>query len=568
MVFEKIRKAFQKNTSGFIAAGLAISASLVFLPLVIISINQVVKNGEKKFTELEVIRFENLILDEINQTSRTLGDWSNWNDTYQFAKKPNQDYIDNNLFADTFINLDLNSIIVLNQSHQIVYAEFFDDETQTIADSPIDFSSLLIAYPELSDMDAPEGYKGLAYFQEQVMIIASNPILTSLNEGPPQGNIIFVKIFDTHRISNLSAITLRNLGIFSIETPPKDFPTLPEPSILKDSVLVIPKNINTITGYKYLTDLKNHPAIVLQVENPRDLFLQGRSTKIIVISILLVLILLLSIIAFNFTNSILNAREHRKEEETAHKLLESTRQNAIELEKRVIERTRELEIKNKDLETFNYTVSHDLKSPLRGISGYSTLLISEHADQLDPQGKVYLQNIVNAAQRMNLLIEDLLSYTKSDRKDIIKTNVDLGNLIDNLLLEYSENLSKRNISIKKNLDCQTVFVDREGITLVLRNLLDNAMKFTQSNPNPKIVIGCTETLKGATFSISDNGVGFDLKFHDKIFDIFQRLHLAEDYPGTGVGLALVKKTMERLGGKVYAESQIGVGSTFYVEIPQ
>jgi len=568
MVFTKIKLVLQKNTSLLIALGLAAIVSLVILPFVIISINQVVKNGENKFTELEVLRAENLIQDEINRTSRNLGDWSNWNDTYQFAQNANQDFIENNLFAGTYINLNLNSIMVLNKDHQIIYAQYFDDNTQTITDSPFDFSSLLVDYPELTDMDAAEGYKGLAYFQGQIMIVASNPILTSINEGPTQGNIIFIKMLNEYKLSDLSAITLRNLKIYSIETLPTDSPAIPESSILKEDVFVFPKSINTITGYKYLSDLKNKPVIILQVENPRDLFLQGRSTKVIVISILVVLILLLSIIVFYFTKSILIEREHRKEEDVAHKLLESTQQNAIELEKRVIERTRELEIKNKDLETFNYTVSHDLKSPLRGISGYSTLLISDHADQLDPQGKVYLQNIINAAQRMNLLIEDLLSYTKTERKDIIKTSVDLGNLIDKLLLEYSENLSKRKITIARQLDCQTVLVDREGITVALRNLLDNAVKFTQSNPDPKITIGCKEIQNRTVISVSDNGVGFDLKFYDKIFDIFQRLHLHEDYPGTGVGLALVKKTMERMGGKVYAESQIGVGSTFYLEISQ
>ncbi|MBA4383112.1 MAG: hypothetical protein C0410_00095 [Anaerolinea sp.] len=567
MVFEKIRNTLQKNTSVLIAVGLGISVSLVILPLVIISINQVVKNGEKKYTELEVIRVENLLQYEINRTSNTLSDWSNWNDTYLFAEKSNQDYIDNNLSAATYINLDVNSIIVLNKSHQIIYAEYFDDDTQTIIDSPVDFSLLLAAYPELSDMNAPEGYKGLANFQGHVMVIASNPILTSLNEGPPQGNIVFIKMLDEHRIGVLSTITLRNLEIYSVETPLKDAPTIPEQIILKDNVFVFPSNINSITGYKYLSDLRSSPNIVLQVENPRDLYLQGRSTKVIVISILMVLILLLSIIAFYFTHSILNEREHRKEEETATKLLESARQNAIELEKRVIERTRELELKNKDMETFNYTVSHDLKSPLRGISGYSNLLINDHANQLDPTGMDYLRKINDSAHRMDQLIQDLLVYTKANRNEINKIEVNLNALFDTLLLEYEEEISKRNIAIVKNLNCEHLLIDREGFTLVLRNLLDNAFKFTKANPNPKILLGCAKNEKNAVLSISDNGVGFDLKFQEKIFDIFQRLNQSEEYPGTGIGLALVKKTMERLGGKVYAESQVGVGSTFYVEIP-
>lgn len=567
MIFDKLKEVLQKNTSALIAAGLGIVVSLVILPVVIISINQVVINGENRFTELEIIRVKNLIQNEIDRTSLALGDWSNWNDTYQFTKDQNQEYVENNLYDETYQNLDLNSILILDATHQIVYGEYFDNETQSIGDPPIDFSSLIFEYPELTDMNRSEGYKGLAHYQGFVMIIASNPILTSLNKGPTQGNIIFIKMLDDQRITNLSKITLRNLGIYSTETPLTDLPAIPEPSILKDSVYVIPKNEAIITGYTYLSDLQNKPIILLQVDNPRDLYLQGRTTKVIIIAILIALIMFLSIIAFYFTQSVLNARELRKEEETSAKLLESTRRNAIELEKRVIERTRELEIKNHDLETFNYTVSHDLKSPLRGISGYSSLLINDHAQQLDAKGLDYLQKITDSAQRMDLLIQGLLSYTKTNRNEIIKIDVDLNSLFDSLLLEYAEEISKRKILIVKNLECDHLLIDREGITLVLRNLMDNALKFTIAKADPKISFDCKMNEKNALISISDNGVGFDLQFHEKIFDIFQRLHESEEYPGTGIGLALVKKTMERFGGKVYAESQIGVGSTFYLEIP-
>ncbi|PKN97616.1 MAG: hypothetical protein CVU42_15090 [Chloroflexi bacterium HGW-Chloroflexi-4] len=567
MAINKIRKFLQKNTSALIAIGLGVTVSLVIFPLVILSINQVVKNGENKFTEQEVIRVENLIQDEINRNSRSLGDWSNWNDTYQFAVNQNQDYIVNNLFDETYKNLNLNAIIILNSSQEIIYGEYYDDETQSITESPVDFTSLIKTYPDLADMNLPEGYKGLAYTQGQVMIVASNPILTSLNEGPPRGKIIFIKLMNNQRINNYSKISLRDIGIYYVDSDLIESLPIPAPTILKDKVFVHPKNDDLITGYTYLPDLQNQPVILLQVDNTRDLYQQGRTTKGIIIVVLSVLILFLSIIAFFFTRGVLNAREHRKEEETSAKLLESTRQNAIELEKRVIERTRELELKNKDMETFNYTVSHDLKSPLRGISGYSNLLIKDHANQLDATGMDYLRKINDSAHRMDQLIQDLLVYTKTNRNEIIKIELDLNNLFNTLLLEYEDEISTRKIEIVKNLECELLHVDREGLTLVLRNLLDNALKFTKANPNPKIEFGCTSNEEYAVISISDNGVGFDLKYQDKIFDIFQRLNQSENYPGTGIGLALVKKTMERFGGKIYAESQIGVGSTFYLEIP-
>ena len=550
-----------------IAASLGIIVSLVILPLVIVSINLVVKNGEQKFTEQEVIRVENIIRDEIDRTSRTLGDWSNWNDTYEFAVIQNQDFVENNLFADTFINLDINAIVILDKSHQIIYANYFDDDSQSITNSPIDFSLLIKEYPELTDTNTLGGYKGLASLQDQLMIIASNPILTSLNEGPPTGNIIFIKTLSDHRINDISKITLRQLGINPVSTSFMEEFKIPAPSMLNDGIYVVPKSTEIITGYKYLADLHHTPILVLHVDNPRDLYLQGRTTKIIVIVILAVLILFISIITFFLYNHLMEAREHRKEDEIAAEKLESARLNAIELEKRVLERTRELEIKNKDLETFNYTVSHDLKSPLRGISGYSNLLINDHANQLDSTGMDYLVKINASAFRMDQLIQDLLTYTKTNRDQITKTKVSLDELCDTLLLEYEEEILNRNIVITKDFDCESLFIDRDGIALVLRNLLDNAIKFTKNNSNPNIAFKCKTDESKATISISDNGVGFDSKFHKQIFDIFERLHLAEEYPGTGIGLALVKKTMERFGGNVYAESQIGVGSTFYLEIP-
>ena len=238
-------------------------------------------------------------------------------------------------------------------------------------------------------------------------------------------------------------------------------------------------------------------------------------------------------------------------------------------EKRVIERTKELEIKNKDLETFNTTVSHDLKSPLREISSYTSLLLSEHAaQQLDEEGLSYLQHLVGGTERMNVLIENLLLYTKTERQNIKKTDINISDLIDDLLLDYSEEIAKRKIRVHKNLECENLFIDRDAITLVVSNLLDNAIKFhPDHNSAPEITLHSKVSEGFCIVSISDNGIGFDIRFHDKIFEIFQRLHLVEEYAGTGIGLALVKKTMERLGGRVYATSEIGVGSTFYLEIP-
>lgn len=248
-------------------------------------------------------------------------------------------------------------------------------------------------------------------------------------------------------------------------------------------------------------------------------------------------------------------------------LFEKLRINAAELEKRVDERTKELQLKNKELETFTYTVSHDLKAPLRGISGYSTLLMEDHADQLDDEGKRYLNNLVSSTERMNLLIEDLLSYSRIERREIKKTNVNLNELLDKIIVEYQPEITSGNLHFKKEIEYDTLFTDTEAITQALRNIIDNAVKFTKDRENPEILIQCSKLEDHILISIEDNGIGFDMKYYDKIFEIFQRLHLSENYPGTGVGLAVVRKAVERLGGKIWAVSELGVGSTFFMELP-
>jgi PAS domain S-box-containing protein len=248
-------------------------------------------------------------------------------------------------------------------------------------------------------------------------------------------------------------------------------------------------------------------------------------------------------------------------------LFEKIRQNANELEKKVDERTKELKLKNKELETFTYTVSHDLKAPLRGISGYATLLKEDYSNQLDSEARRYLENLVNSTERMSQLIEDLLAYSRVERREIKKTNINLDMLVEKITEEYKHGVVTGKLNFKKEIEYGTVFTDEEALNQALRNLIDNAVKFTREQSDPEIWIRSTKLEDHCLISIEDNGIGFDMKYYDKIFEIFQRLHLSEDYPGTGIGLAVVRKAVERLGGKIWAVSQPGEGSTFFMELP-
>ncbi len=238
----------------------------------------------------------------------------------------------------------------------------------------------------------------------------------------------------------------------------------------------------------------------------------------------------------------------------------------VELEARVATRTAELAALNKELESFSYTVSHDLRAPLRSIDGFGRLLEQDYADRLDDAGRDYILRMRRAAQRLAQLIDDLLELTRLDRADIRPAEIDLSALAAEIVEELRQGAPQRRIgvSIETGLVARG---DPQLVRIVLQNLLDNAWKYTGKVEDARVRFGCERADWECVYFVRDNGVGFDMAFADKLFAPFQRLHSTHDFEGTGVGLASVARIIKRHGGSIWAESVPGQGATFRFTLP-
>jgi two-component system, sensor histidine kinase and response regulator len=237
-----------------------------------------------------------------------------------------------------------------------------------------------------------------------------------------------------------------------------------------------------------------------------------------------------------------------------------------ELERRLQQRGAELEAANKELESFSYSVSHDLQAPVRAISGFSNILLEDFSSQMPVEAQVILGKVAGSAGRMGQLIKDLLAFSRLGRQPLSKRTVDMAALVQEVADDLIQREPGRRIELRvaELPDC---LGDPSLLKQVFINLLSNALKFTRQREQAKIEVGCRTENGERVYFILDNGVGFDMRYAEKLFGVFQRLHKADEFEGTGVGLSIVGRIIQRHGGRIWADAEVDKGATFHFVLP-
>jgi len=237
-----------------------------------------------------------------------------------------------------------------------------------------------------------------------------------------------------------------------------------------------------------------------------------------------------------------------------------------DLERKVSERTMQLEAANKELESFSYSVSHDLRTPLRAIDGFSHILLDDYADKLDDEGKRLLKVVRDNTSRMGQLIDDILKFSRTGRVELTSSGIDMEHMAHAVIEELQTAVtgSKLQVEIEPIPPARG---DNAMMRQVFANLLSNAIKFSSTREKPRIQVGATVNDDETVYYVRDNGVGFDMQYADKLFGVFQRLHSVNEFEGTGIGLAIVKRIVTRHGGRVWADGKVNEGATIYFALP-
>jgi signal transduction histidine kinase len=238
----------------------------------------------------------------------------------------------------------------------------------------------------------------------------------------------------------------------------------------------------------------------------------------------------------------------------------------IGLEQKIIERTAQLEAANKELESFSYSVSHDLRAPLRAINGFTQILIEDYEDKLDPDALDILNEIIGNSGRMGQLIDNLLEFSRFGKQNLSKVNINISEMVESIVAGLTKEHSDKKVSITIH-PLENIIGDKNMLKQVFINMISNAFKYTGKTEEAIIEIGSYLKDKQTVYYVKDNGAGFDMKYYDKLYGVFQRLHSSNEFEGTGVGLAIIQRIISKHSGSAWAEGIVNQGACFYISLP-
>ncbi len=566
---------------------------------------------EEENTRQNVERALSVLSSDLSSLETTTGDWASWDDTYAFIEDANTEYIESNLIDETFIGLGLNFILFIDTSGQIVFGKAFDLHNKE--EMPVSRSlqgHLSANNPLLYHPNTESSITGIVLLHEGPVLIASQPILTSEDEGPIRGTLIMGRYLDAAEFNRLAEKILLSLTTHrtdDMQMPP-DFKEARLSLSKETPILVRPLDEQYVAGYTLLTDIYGKPVLVLRVDIPRDIYQRGQTnlayfvlSMVVVglgvggVAILIVEKQVLSKLARLSrgvrsigTSSDLSTRvsmtgkdEVSRLADTINAMMEALEQSGKTLREKneqlmtqqqeLIKKTEEIERATQAKSEFLTHMSHELRTPLNVINGFSELMMDEVPGKVNEEQRQCLSDILNSSQHLLSLINDVLDLSKveSGKMELTLKKVTLTEVIQSLTKAMMPMLTPRKQSLDVEIEegLPAIYADEDKLRQVLLNLMGNSSKFTPDGGKLKI-----EAIREGDWcqvSVIDNGIGIKKDDQEQIFEPFCQLDnpLTREKSGTGLGLTLVKQIIEEHGGRIWVESEYGKGSRFTFTLP-
>ncbi len=535
---------------------------------------------ERLDTERNTDRAVNTLRYTIEDLDATCQDWAEFDDTYQFMEDHNPRFLTANIVPESLKNISVHLIVLLDAQGRVVLSRRYTPGFTGQQPLPRKFLSQHLRPDSplalITRLSPEKGVRGLVNTQDGLMLVASRQILRTNETGPSRGALVMGRFLAFETLQDLEedmelAITVQPLGRH--ERANRD------PLFFKP---VAVWNQNYVIGNRVITDIYDQPMARVSVTLARPYVEEARRTLALlwrgllgagVVFAALTILLVEQLVLRRILSMHRQVHAIGKTRDLALRVPTTGRDELSGLAQQInamlhaLQNAQtELKHANQELASFSYTVSHDLRAPLRHINGFLTALTEDHGAELSAPAREYVQRTARAAARMSELIEDLLTLSRLGRAEMQFEKVDLSALAHDVL----DTLQKANPGRAVTVDVQEDLVvngDRRMLRAMLENLLGNAFKFTGQNPGAHIAFGQQTQNGERLFFVRDNGVGFDMQQAGELFQPFRRLPGAEGFEGTGVGLASVRRILERHGGAIRAESSPGEGAVFYFTLP-